>query len=70
MNLYLIETQAMGEYYVVEENPHKAYQVVKSYLDGKDRGFSYERTLRNIRLIAESDEYTKLPRLFGAKEAE
>ena len=45
--------------YVVAENSDEAYQKVKDYLDKKDYGFSHERELDKIELLAEDCEYPK-----------
>ena len=63
MKLYRITLQgnfpAIGDPYVVAENSDLAYQKVKDFLDKKDYGFSHERELDKIELIAEACDYPK-----------
>ena len=55
-NLYKITLQGMvatyGTAYVVAEDPTSAYQKVRKEIDKKDLGFSKERKLKSIELIA------------------
>ena len=46
-----------GIAYVVAENPDAAYQMVRRYLDDEDLGFSHERELEKIELLAEEAKY-------------
>lgn len=48
---------AWGIAYVVAENTDVAYNKVKEYLDKKDIGFSGDRVLDKIELIAEDVDY-------------
>jgi hypothetical protein len=47
-----------GVSYAIAENPDEAYKKVKKYLDEKDLGFSKDRALEKIELIAEDYQYT------------
>lgn len=47
-----------GTSYVVSTNSEEAYKKVREYLDKKDIGFSGDRSLRNIELLAEDYEFT------------
>lgn len=49
---------AYGVSYVVAENPDLAYKKVREFLDKKDLGFSKERELDKIELLAEDYQYT------------
>jgi hypothetical protein len=51
--------------YVVAKTMDGAYKKVRDYLDGADLGFSSDRELDSIELIAEDCEYTDVrTRLF------
>lgn len=51
--------------YVIAKNPDEAYRKVRKYLDDKDYGFSHERELESVELIADEYEYTDVrTRLF------
>ena len=65
--LYLVTLRGMtysstgvvhGVNYVVAETSEEAYQKVRNYLDEKDYGFSQDRELDKVELIAEAYEYT------------
>lgn len=47
-----------GVSYAVAINSEEAYKKVKSFLDSKNLGFSKERQLEKIELIAEDYQYT------------
>ena len=47
-----------GISYVVAKNSEEAYQKVREHLDEKDLGFSGDRELDKIELIAEAWDYT------------
>lgn len=49
---------AYGVSYVVAKNSDEAYQKVKKFLNEKDLGYSYERALDKVELIAEEYQYT------------
>ena len=56
--LYLIDLgHPLNEYYVVEADPTAAYKKLRSDLDKRDYGFSKDREMKTIALIADSDEY-------------
>jgi hypothetical protein len=46
-----------GKPFVLAEDPQEAYLKVKKYLDDKDLGFSHERELHTIELLAETGDY-------------
>ncbi len=61
--LYIVKTKmpSSSKYkncYVVAEDTIDAYTRVKDYLDKKHYGFSKERALESITLIAEDYDYT------------
>lgn len=60
-NLYLVTLKGMQEThgisYVVAENPTEAYEKVKKDLDNRDIGFSGDKVLDNIKLLAEDCNY-------------
>ncbi len=49
---------AYGTNYVVAQNPDEAYTKVRNYLDKENIGYSRERALDKIELIAEDSRYT------------
>ncbi len=49
---------AYGISYVVAENSDEAYQKVKRFLDEKNLGFSKDRELDKVELIADTYQYT------------
>lgn len=53
---YSVVGTAYGIPYVIAENPDQAYQIVRSYLDKKDLGFTSDRCLKSIELLAESGD--------------
>ena len=67
MKLYLVKLRGLSndesgspDYqnsYVVADDPSKAYKWVKDYLDKYDLGFSGDRELDSITLIAEAVQY-------------
>ena len=46
-----------GTPYVIAPDPTTAYAMVKKYVDEHDLGFTYERELESIELLAETGEY-------------
>ena len=48
---------AGGRAYVVAVDVGKAYQKLRSYLDEKDLGFTHQRELESVTLLAEESEY-------------
>jgi hypothetical protein len=53
-----IGPNAYGISYVVAECPTSAYKKVKEFLDTNDLGFSRDRELHSIELIADSYRHT------------
>jgi len=49
---------AYGTSYVVAKNSDEAYQKVRDFLDENDLGFSKDRELDNVQLIADSYRYS------------
>ena len=49
---------AYGTSYVIAENSDEAYQKVRKFLDENDLGFSKDRELKKIELIADTYRYT------------
>ena len=49
---------AHGDAYVVAEDSEKAYQIVKRHLDLLHIGFSHEREMRSVELVATEENYT------------
>jgi hypothetical protein len=65
-NLYRVKLRGMtsasistayGDSYVVASDPTTAYEIVKKYLDENNLGFSSERVLDRVELIAEGREH-------------
>lgn len=48
---------AHGIAYVVATDPNEAYMKLRSHLDLKDLGFSHERELQSVELIADCYDY-------------
>ena len=51
---------AYGISYVIAENTDEAYNKVRKFLNEKDLGFSKDRELDKIELIADSYQYTNV----------
>ncbi len=49
---------AYGISYVVAEDPEKAYQKVRSFLDAGNIGFKKDREMHTVELLAETYKYT------------
>lgn len=47
-----------GVSYVIAENPDLAYKKVKKFLDDNDIGYTKDRELDKIELIADSNQYS------------
>jgi len=69
MKLYLVTLKGMtyassgkriGISYVVSSDAGSAYQQVKEFVDKNDYGFSGDRELHEVKLIAEEDYYGNL----------
>jgi len=56
---YAVTGVVEGISYVVANDAEEAYQKVKKRLDKKDYGFSKDRELCKVELLASTDEYTK-----------
>ena len=56
--LYSSTGVVYGVSYIVAENTDEAYQKVKSFLDENDLGFSSERELDKVELIADTYRHT------------
>ena len=48
---------AHGNAYVIAKNPEQAYQTLRKDLDNRKLGFSQERELFRVELLAEDAEY-------------
>jgi hypothetical protein len=67
MNLYLVRCKglrssmggslAWGIAYVAAENPTKAYNKLRDFLNQEDYGFASDRVMESIELIASDDRY-------------
>lgn len=67
MKLYLVTCRGMtysasgstvhGINYVVANNPDEAYKIVRELLDKQNIGFSHDRALHKVELIAEEGIY-------------
>ena len=57
-----------NEFYVLSNNPDKAYTIVRNFLDKNDYGFGYERDLDSIFLIATAKKYDSIPMVFVEEE--
>lgn len=49
--------QAYGVAYVVADDPERAYRTVRAALDTRDLGFTDDREMRSVELIAEDAPY-------------
>ena len=47
----------LHDFYVVAEDPTAAYKKIRKDLDDRDYGFTKDRELRTITLVAETGEY-------------
>jgi hypothetical protein len=57
--------------YVIAKDTKEAYQKVKKYLDGKDYGFTSDRVLKSIELLADVGMYGEADSiLFYKKDGE
>jgi len=52
-----------GESYVVATNPDEAYNKVREFLDKENLGFSHDRELKEIHLIADTYRYNDVRKL-------
>ena len=53
-----------NEFYVLANNPDKAYTLVRNFLDENDYGYEHERELASITLIASANKYDSIPTVF------
>lgn len=77
VKLYIVELQGMkscfgvyNEYgisYVVATDPTNAYEMVKTFLDSNDLGFSHDRRLKSVTLLADEKQYNEKNMLFIQK---
>lgn len=51
-NLYLVKTKKLGDYYVIAKNPTDAQEKVEGDLTKSDYGFSKDREVEIIQLLA------------------
>ena len=66
-NLYKVTVRGFignNESYVLADNPDKAYNLVRNFLDENAYGFGYERELDSITLIATANKYDNIPMVF------
>ena len=47
-----------GDCFVVANDPTEAYNVVRKFIDDKDFGFSHERELDRVELLADTCHYS------------
>jgi len=58
MNLYLIKTKGLGDYYVVDKTTNDAIYKLKSLLDRAEYGFFNHRKVASIDILtSEIDEF-------------
>lgn len=55
---YSTTSTIYGTSYVVATNPNEAYKKVRAFLDKNDLGYSKDRELDKIELLAEAEQYT------------
>jgi hypothetical protein len=67
-NLYRVWLRGSiaGPYYVVAETTDEAVNEVVGDMNRRDYGFSRDRVLDKVELLAQQYEYTAAPRLFVA----
>lgn len=53
MNLYLLTTVNLGDFYLIASNPLDAQEKLEGELSKANYGFSDDRKVNNIKLIAE-----------------
>jgi len=67
LNLYRVKLQGMwsdyGHSYVVAENSDIAYRMVRKFLDEKNLGFSKDRGLKEVELVAGEYQYNDTRRM-------
>ena len=57
MQACIAGNSAHGVSFVVADNPDDAYRVVRASLDKRDIGFTRDRTLEKVELLAEQADY-------------
>lgn len=57
-----------NESFVVADNPAEAYEIVREYLNKEDIGFSRERCLDTVKLVAEQCSYPECRTMLFIKE--
>ena len=57
---YSLTGTVYGISYVVAENSEIAYSKVKEFLNKNDYGFSSDREMESIELLAEDNQYTSV----------
>lgn len=53
MKLYLLTTAGLGDFYVIADNPSEAESHVLELLNKADYGFTSQRKICNIKVVAE-----------------
>jgi hypothetical protein len=53
-----------NEFYVLADNPDKAYTIVRNFLDKNAYGYDCDRELDSIILIASANKYDSIPMVF------
>jgi len=67
--LFLVHFNGMDSAYVIANDPTSAYKSIRKYFDTKNLGFTDDRALRSIELLAEDNEYPEAKaRLFFVPE--
>lgn len=56
-NLYKVDSAGLGSHYVLAPNPDRAYQILLKEWDDSNYGFSSDRKLKCVHLIAESGRF-------------
>ena len=64
MKLYAVELRAKhfpvemgGPNYVVANDPNQAYEIVRAFYEKGNRGYSEDREMKSVTLLAETGEY-------------
>lgn len=59
--LYLVKTRGLDPSYALANDPAEAYDKVKRWLDRNNYGFSKDRVLESVTLIADVSQYADTP---------
>ena len=51
MQLFLLTTEGLGDYYIIAETPNDAEKLLDTQLNEADYGFSSNRIVRNIKIL-------------------